>query len=163
MSNPALLSVRNLSVRFPLKGRDEHGKRKTLLAVDNVSFDIPEGKTLGIVGESGSGKTTAALAVARLVEKAGQIILDGHDFGALTGDELRIARQNVQIIFQDPYSSLNPRLRAEDIVREPRGMPDRPAVRNRIRLLTNYFMRWGCVRNKSACSPINFLVASVNV
>lgn len=120
MSKPALLSVRNLSVRFPLKGRDEHGKRKTLLAVDNVSFDIPEGKTLGIVGESGSGKTTAALAVARLVEKeAGQIILDGHDFGALTGDELRIARQNVQIIFQDPYSSLNPRLRAEDIVREP--------------------------------------------
>jgi peptide/nickel transport system ATP-binding protein len=120
MTTSALLSVRNLSVRFPLKGRDKDGRRKTLLAVDDVSFDIPEGKTLGIVGESGSGKTTAALAVARLVEKeAGQIILDGNDFGALGGDELRIARQNVQIIFQDPYSSLNPRLRAEDIVREP--------------------------------------------
>lgn len=120
MKKAPLLSVRNLSVRFPLKGRDEHGKRKTLLAVDDVSFDIPEGKTLGIVGESGSGKTTAALAVARLVEKEkGQIILDGNDFGELTGDQLRIARQNVQIIFQDPYSSLNPRLRAEDIVREP--------------------------------------------
>ena len=59
MSKPALLSVRNLSVRFPLKGRDEHGKRKTLLAVDNVSFDIPEGKTLGIVGESGFGQNNS--------------------------------------------------------------------------------------------------------
>ncbi len=115
-----LLSVRNLSVRFPMKGRGADGKRKSLLAVDNVNFDIPEGKTLGIVGESGSGKTTTALAVARLVEKEqGNIILNNEDFGALTGDALRIARQRVQIIFQDPYSSLNPRLRAEDIVREP--------------------------------------------
>ncbi|MEG9862800.1 MAG: ABC transporter ATP-binding protein [Parvularculales bacterium] len=115
-----LLSVRNLSVRFGLKVRDDKGKRKSLLAVDDVSFDIPRGKTLGIVGESGSGKTTAALAVARLVEKEqGQILLDGEDFGGLVGDMLRVARQRVQIIFQDPYSSLNPRLRAEDIVREP--------------------------------------------
>ena len=120
MTKSSLLSVRNLSVRFPLKGRDENGNRKTLLAVDDISFDIPEGKTLGIVGESGSGKTTAALAVARLVEKEkGEIILEGKDFGALNGDDLRLARKNVQIIFQDPYSSLNPRLRAEDIVREP--------------------------------------------
>lgn len=115
-----LLSVRNLSVRFGLKARDANGKRKSLLAVDNINFDIPHGKTLGIVGESGSGKTTAALAVARLVEKEqGELMLNGEDFGALKGDELRIARQRVQIIFQDPYSSLNPRLRAEDIVREP--------------------------------------------
>ena len=115
-----LLSVTNLSVRFPLKGRGADGKRKSLLAVDNVSFDIARGKTLGIVGESGSGKTTAAMAVARLVEKeAGRIQLDGTDFGELDGDALRLARQRVQIIFQDPYSSLNPRLRAEDIVREP--------------------------------------------
>lgn len=96
------------------------GGRKSLLAVDNVSFTIERGRTLGIVGESGSGKTTAALAVARLIEKeAGTLILDGEDFGSLSGDELRLARQRVQIIFQDPYSSLNPRLRAEDIVREP--------------------------------------------
>ena len=115
-----ILSVRNLSVRFNLKGRDQQGKRKTLLAVDNVNFDVTQGKTLGIVGESGSGKTTAALAVARLVAKEqGQIMLNGEDFGALEGKELQLARQRVQIIFQDPYSSLNPRLRAEDIVREP--------------------------------------------
>lgn len=119
-ANATLLSVSNLSVRFPLKGRGIDGKRKSLLAVDNVSFDIARGKTLGIVGESGSGKTTAAMAVARLVEKeAGQIQLDGTEFGDLEGDALRLARQQVQIIFQDPYSSLNPRLRAEDIVREP--------------------------------------------
>ncbi|MDA7598526.1 ABC transporter ATP-binding protein [Alphaproteobacteria bacterium] len=115
-----LLQVRDLSVRYSLKGRDADGKRKSLLAVDNVSFDIERGRTLGIVGESGSGKTTAAMAVARLVEKeAGSLIIDGTDFGSLSGDELRRARQRVQIIFQDPYSSLNPRLRAEDIVREP--------------------------------------------
>ncbi len=120
ISSDTLLSVENLSVRFPLKGRDSAGKRKSLLAVDDVSFTIQRGQTLGIVGESGSGKTTAALAVARLVEKeTGSMILDGTDFGTLTGDELRLARQRVQIIFQDPYSSLNPRLRAEDIVREP--------------------------------------------
>ena len=115
-----LLQVRDLSLRYSLKGRDADGKRKSLLAVDNVSFDIERGRTLGIVGESGSGKTTAAMAVARLVEKeAGSLIIDGTDFGSLSGDELRRARQRVQIIFQDPYSSLNPRLRAEDIVREP--------------------------------------------
>ena len=115
-----LLQVRDLSVRYSLKGRDANGKRKSLLAVDNVSFDIERGRTLGIVGESGSGKTTAAMAVARLVEKeAGSLIIDGTDFASLSGDELRRARQRVQIIFQDPYSSLNPRLRAEDIVREP--------------------------------------------
>lgn len=119
-SHDPLLSVTDLSVRFPLKGRDADGNRKTLLAVDNVSFDIARGKTLGIVGESGSGKTTAALAVARLVEKENGILnLNGEDFGSLTGNELRLARQRVQIIFQDPYSALNPRLRAEDIVREP--------------------------------------------
>ncbi|MDB3892404.1 ATP-binding cassette domain-containing protein, partial [Alphaproteobacteria bacterium] len=100
-----LLQVRDLSVRYSLKGRDADGKRKSLLAVDNVSFDIERGRTLGIVGESGSGKTTAAMAVARLVEKeAGSLIIDGTDFGSLSGDELRRARQRVQIIFQDPYS-----------------------------------------------------------
>jgi peptide/nickel transport system ATP-binding protein len=115
-----LLSVSNLSVRFPLKGRGPGGMGRSLLAVDNISFEIPHGKTLGVVGESGSGKTTAALAVARLVAKeGGQLWLDGENFGDLTGDALRLARQRVQIIFQDPYSSLNPRLRAEDIVREP--------------------------------------------
>ena len=120
MSAQLALDVRNLSVSFPMRGRDADGRRRRLLAVDDVSFSVARGKTLGIVGESGSGKTTAAMAVARLVPKmAGSIIIDGTDFGALDTEALRRARQRVQIIFQDPYSSLNPRLRAADIVREP--------------------------------------------
>ena len=114
------LDVRNLSVSYPVRGRDAGGGRRALLAVDDVSFTIGRGRSLGIVGESGSGKTTAAMAVARLVQRqAGTIRLDGVDFGALGGAALRRARQRVQIIFQDPYSSLNPRLRAAEIVREP--------------------------------------------
>ena len=114
------LVVENLSVAYPLRGRDSSGARRRLLAVDDVSFAIPRGTTLGIVGESGSGKTTAAMAAARLVPHSGGTIhLDGEDFGALGEAALRRARQRVQIIFQDPYSSLNPRLRAADIVREP--------------------------------------------
>lgn len=114
------LVVENLSVAYPLRGRDSTGARRRLLAVDDVSFAIARGTTLGIVGESGSGKTTAAMAAARLVQRsAGSIHLDGEDFGALDAAALRRARQRVQIIFQDPYSSLNPRLRAAEIVREP--------------------------------------------
>ena len=120
MTEQLALDVRNLSVSFPMRGRDEDGRRRRLLAVDDVSFSVARGKTLGIVGESGSGKTTAAMALARLVPKvAGSISIDGIDFGELDAEALRQARQRVQIIFQDPYSSLNPRLRAGDIVREP--------------------------------------------
>lgn len=114
----ALLTVENLSVRFPVKRR--WGQTSWLYAVDDVSFEIKRGETLAIVGESGSGKTTAALGVARLVGNSGGIVnLDGEDFLVLEGGALRRARAKVQVIFQDPYSSLNPRLRAEAIVREP--------------------------------------------
>ena len=114
------LVVESLSVAYPLRGRDATGARRRLLAVDDVSFAIPRGTTLGIVGESGSGKTTAAMAAARLVPRSGgRILVDGEDFGSLDEAALRRVRQRVQIIFQDPYSSLNPRLRAADIVREP--------------------------------------------
>ena len=114
------LVVESLSVAYRLRGRDATGARRRLLAVDDVSFAIPRGTTLGIVGESGSGKTTAAMAAARLVPRSnGRILVDGEDFGSLDEAALRRARQRVQIIFQDPYSSLNPRLRAADIVREP--------------------------------------------
>ena len=114
----SLLSVRDLTVRFPI--RRGWGRKAWLTAVDGVSFDIDAGRTLAIVGESGSGKTTAALAVARLVvAQAGDVRLDGAPFLTLEGEALRRARAQVQVIFQDPYSSLNPRLRAAAIVREP--------------------------------------------
>lgn len=115
-----LVKVKNLSVRFAVKRGSGFGRKSYLYAVDDVSFDIERGETLAIVGESGSGKTTAALAVARLVEAChGQVLIDDQDFLKLDQKELRAARAQMQFIFQDPYSSLNPRLRAERIVREP--------------------------------------------
>ena len=96
------------------------GKKTYLYAVDDVSFKIQKGETLAIVGESGSGKTTAALATARLVKAyTGKITLDNTDMLQIQKEKLRQARTKVQFIFQDPYSSLNPRLRAEEIVKEP--------------------------------------------
>lgn len=118
-SKQLLLNVENLSVRFPIKS-GLFGKKVYLYAVDDISFKIKRGETLAIVGESGSGKSTAALAVARLVAaQSGTVQLNGEDFLALQGEALRKARAQVQLIFQDPYASLNPRLRAEAVVREP--------------------------------------------
>ncbi|MEO0746433.1 MAG: ATP-binding cassette domain-containing protein, partial [Pseudomonadota bacterium] len=115
-----LLSVTDLSVHFPVRRQGLFGPRQFLRAVDQVSFDLPAGETLAIVGESGSGKTTAALAVARLVKAAGgSVKLDGQEILGTEGEALRQLRSTVQFIFQDPYSSLNPRRRAEELVREP--------------------------------------------
>ncbi|WP_050927522.1 ABC transporter ATP-binding protein [Aestuariivita boseongensis] len=119
MTDTPLLSVENLSVRFEIK-RGGWGKKSYLYAVDDVSFQVPKGQTLGIVGESGSGKTTAALAVARLVPAhQGVARLGEDDILSKEGEDLRRMRRRVQFIFQDPYSSLNPRKRVADIVREP--------------------------------------------
>ena len=119
MAEP-LLTVRDLSVRFPIKRRSVFHKREYLYAVDGVSFEVQRGEALALVGESGSGKTTTALAVARLVAAhAGEVQLGGQNLLTLEGADLRQARSRFQFIFQDPYSSLNPRLRARDIVAEP--------------------------------------------
>ncbi|WP_238365037.1 ABC transporter ATP-binding protein [Mesobacterium pallidum] len=129
----ALLEARNLSVRFPVRARG-WGKKAYLTAVDDVSFTVKKGQTLAIVGESGSGKTTAALAIARLVagETTGEVLLDGRDIVPLTGEQLKDMRRRVQVIFQDPYSSLNPRARVEDIVREPLdNLTDKPEAEKR--------------------------------
>jgi len=116
----SLLTVDRLAVRFPIKRASRFLPKAYLHAVDDVSFTIKRGETLALVGESGSGKTTTALAVARLVDShAGTVTLDGTDLSALDNKALRQARAKLQIIFQDPYSSLNPRLTAEAIVREP--------------------------------------------
>ncbi|QUS36314.1 ABC transporter ATP-binding protein [Falsirhodobacter algicola] len=109
-----LLDVRNLKVHFPLAdGRTVH-------AVDGVDFRVNEGDSFGIVGESGSGKSTTAQALMRLVDPAeGAIRLGPDNLSGLRGESLRAVRRNIQMVFQDPYSSLNPRLRAGDAVREP--------------------------------------------
>ena len=120
MTDNSLLSVQNLKVHFPLKRKFLIGKRSVVHAVDGVNLNIRRGTTFGIVGESGSGKTTTALAVMRLVPiTAGTIDLNGIQIHQLENDDLRQVRQHMQIIFQDPYSSLNPRVRAGAIIREP--------------------------------------------
>ena len=115
-----LLEVRELKVHFSLPRQKPFAPPPKVHAVDGVSFDAPRGTTLGLVGESGSGKTTTALAAMRLAPiTEGSIALNGQEIGPLAGEALRRQRRHMQIIFQDPYSSLNPRLRAGQIVRSP--------------------------------------------
>jgi peptide/nickel transport system ATP-binding protein len=116
----ALLDVRDLTVRFALPRPRPFAPRPHLEAVRQVSFTLQQGRALGIVGESGSGKTTCAMAAIRLAHaSAGQVIFDGEDLLQLDDEAMRRRRRDVQLIFQDPYSSLNPRARVVDIVREP--------------------------------------------
>ena len=113
------LSVRDLKTHF-LMGKGWAGQRDVVRAVDGVSFDLHRGEVLGLVGESGSGKTTLGRTVLRLIEPTeGSIRVDGTDFMALRGKKLRTARRRLQIVFQDPYASLSPRMQIGQIVAEP--------------------------------------------
>ncbi len=117
-----LLEIEDLSVRFPVRKKGMGWGAKTYLtAVDSVNFAVRKGETLAIVGESGSGKTTAALAIARLVsgETTGQVRLEGKDILPLQQEQLKAMRRQVQVIFQDPYSSLNPRKTIGSIITLP--------------------------------------------
>jgi len=115
-----ILEARGLTVRFPMPRTSLFAPREYLEAVRDVSFKLPEGTTLGIVGESGSGKTTTAMAAIRLTGPAtGEVLFEGDDLFKLGDEAMRARRKDVQVIFQDPYSSLNPRDRVSHIVREP--------------------------------------------
>jgi len=115
-----LLEVRDLTVRFALPRPAPFAPKPHLEAVRGVSFSLEKGHALGIVGESGSGKTTTAMAAIRLTAAVeGQVLFEGSDLLELSDEEMRQRRRDVALIFQDPYSSLNPRARVADIVREP--------------------------------------------
>jgi oligopeptide/dipeptide ABC transporter ATP-binding protein len=115
----ALLWVDRLEKSFALR-RDGRGPREELRAVDGVSFDVRAGETLGLVGESGCGKTTIARCVLRLVEpNRGSVVFDNSNVLALGAGELRRLRRRMQMVFQDPFSSLDPRMSVRSIVEEP--------------------------------------------
>jgi oligopeptide transport system ATP-binding protein len=115
----SLLEVNHLKVHFPVKHGMFSRVRETVKAVDDVSLAIAPGETLGLVGESGCGKTTLGRAIVRLVEPtAGSILLEGEDITRMSGSLLRARRRKFQMIFQDPYGSLNPRMTVEQIVGE---------------------------------------------
>ena len=118
MTTP-LLSVRSLSKHFPVRTGILQRTSGAVKAVDGVSFDIAAGETLALVGESGCGKTTTGRAVLRLIEPtAGEITFDGTDVRALRGESLRRLRRRMQIVFQDPYGSLNPRMTVGAAIKE---------------------------------------------
>jgi oligopeptide/dipeptide ABC transporter ATP-binding protein len=121
VASKTLVDVRDLKMHFPLtQGIIMQRVVGYVRAVDGISFSIERGQTLGLVGESGSGKTTIGRTIVRLYKPtAGQILFGDKDLAKLDGEELRVARQRVQMIFQDPYASLNPRYTIGSLIAEP--------------------------------------------
>jgi oligopeptide transport system ATP-binding protein len=117
---PPLLEVRNLVKHFRVAGGFFGGRSGLIRAVDGVSFELRRGETLGLVGESGCGKTTTGRCILQLERPtSGEVIFEGRDLTKLGEDELRAVRRKVQVIFQDPYSSLNPRMTVGQMIAEP--------------------------------------------
>jgi len=128
----SLLEVKNLVKYFPIKKGVFRRTIGWVKAVDDVSFEVYEGETVGLVGESGCGKTTTALTILRLEEPTkGQVIFDNKNITKLKKSEMRKERKDMQIIFQDPYSSLNPRIKIKDIIAE--GMLTHKMINNKLK------------------------------
>jgi len=117
-STPVLLKVEHLRVWFPIKRGVLRRTVDFIKAVDDISFNLPKGRTLGVVGESGSGKTTIALALLKLVESTGDIEFDGMNIQSASRDTLRVIRSRIQMVFQDPFASLSPRMSIKNIIAE---------------------------------------------
>jgi len=115
-----IVEIRNLKKYFPVKHKLFAKQNCLVRAVDDISFTIKKGETLGLVGESGCGKSTTGRTIVRLYKPtAGSVLYDGIDLAKLSKKEMRIMRRNMQIIFQDPFSSLNPRMTVGNIISEP--------------------------------------------
>lgn len=133
--NEPLLKVEHLKKNFPIRGGVFSKQIGAVKAVDDISFTIHKGETLGLVGESGCGKSTTGRMLLRLLEPSeGKIIFEGNDITKLSNRELRKIRGKMQMIFQDPYASLNPRHTIERILEEPllvHGVKDKEARQKR--------------------------------
>ena len=153
----ALLEVTDLIKHYPVR-RGLFGRRAgTVHAVDGVSFSLQAGETLGLVGESGCGKSTVARSVLRLVEpSSGRICLKGHDITHLGKAELRRHRRAMQIVFQDPFASLNPRMRAGDIVGEPLSVHGLASGRDRAARVAELFAQVGLRADQMKNFPHQF-------
>ena len=156
-ASPALLEVGHVTKHYPMRGSVFGRARGSVHAVDDVSFAIAEGETLGLVGESGCGKSTIGKTVLRLVEPtAGTIEWRGTRIDALQGRAMRPYRRELQAVFQDPYASLNPRMRAADIVAEPiRNFEDVSASEIRDRVVS-LFERVGLRPDQMPRYPYEF-------
>lgn len=115
-----LLEVKDLKQYYPARGKSKDGGKLWVKALDGVSFQLHKGETLGIVGESGCGKSTMGLSICKLIEPTdGHIILQGQDITRYKKRQMRDIRKEMQMVFQDPYASLNPRMSVRDIIAEP--------------------------------------------
>ena len=137
--NEVLLRVDNLKMYFPIRRGVIQRTVGHVHAVDDVSFEVRKGETLGLVGESGCGKTTTGRTILKLYEPtSGSVVFEGKDLVKLKGEELRLMRRKIQMIFQDPYASLNPRMTVEQIIGEPlivHGLARGPKIRERVKEL----------------------------
>jgi oligopeptide/dipeptide ABC transporter ATP-binding protein len=156
-NSPPVLEVTNLKKHFPVKKGVLRRTVGQVYAVDDVTFQIGEGETLGMVGESGCGKSTVARTVLRLIEPTdGSIRLDGHDVTRLGKHDMRPYRRQMQIIFQDPFSSLNPRMSAGDIVGEPLLVHDIAHGKEKQKLVGEIFDQVGLRRSQMSAFPHEF-------
>lgn len=133
MTLQPLVEVKQLKKYFQVKSRSKYFfKKEWVRAVDGVDLEIYKGETLGLVGESGCGKTTLGRCIVRLIEStSGEIFFDSHNIAQLPRNEMRLLRKNMQIIFQDPFSSLDPRMRVGDIVGQPLNVFKNSVVENK--------------------------------
>jgi oligopeptide/dipeptide ABC transporter ATP-binding protein len=155
--NGVLYAVEELEVQFKLKRPRLFAPQPVLHAVDGISFEIPRGKTLGLVGESGCGKSTSGLALLGLVKPtAGRLLFDGVDVASASEEQMFGLRSRMQVIFQDPYSSLNPRWTAGQIVAEPLIIQGVGSASERRQRVSELFEMVGLRRNQIELYPHQF-------